>query len=41
MSIPSTKTDRLDVDRQITQILDGKILAENEIKSLCEKVNSL
>ena len=34
----TSKLDRLDLDNQISRLLDGEILSENEVKMVCEKV---
>ena len=34
------QNDRMEMDKQITQLMDCKPLSENEIKSITEKVNS-
>ena len=38
MSINTSKCNRNDLDRQINHTLEGKILCENEVKVICEKV---
>ena len=38
MSINTCMDTRNDLDRQITHTLECKILSENEVKLLCEKV---
>ncbi len=39
MSINTSKCNRNELDRQINHTLECKILSENEVKVLCEKVD--
>jgi hypothetical protein len=38
MSSQNSKTERFNLDKQLSTLYDGKILTENEIKLLCDKV---
>ena len=41
MATKLTTGDILNLDKQIEQLMDCKLLSEAEVKALCDKVNSI